>query len=79
MSFIEVYNEKVRDLVNSGLNLAVMEDNFQNTNIVGLKKREVYSMKQMKAILTEGTRTRKIGQTKVNEVSSRSCSSGFLS
>lgn len=72
MSFIEVYNEKVRDLINSGLTLAVMEDQYQNTNIVGLKKREVYSMRQMKAILIEGTRIRKIGQTKVNQVSSRS-------
>ena len=44
MSFMEVYNEKVRDLINSGLNLTVMEDIAQNTNIIGLKKREVTSL-----------------------------------
>ena len=72
MSFLEVYNERVRDLINSGLNLAVMEDQNQNTNIVGLKRRELFSMEQLKAILTQGNCIRTTGQTKVNQVSSRS-------
>ena len=41
---MEVYNERVRDLINSGLNLAVMEDVGQNTNIIGLKRREIASL-----------------------------------
>lgn len=72
MSFMEVYNEKVRDLINSGLSLTVMEDLGQNTNIVGLKKREVSSLAEIQKILKEANSLRSVGTTKVNSASSRS-------
>lgn len=75
MSFLEVYNERVRDLLNPSANegeLRVREHPSLGVYVQGLSKLLVGSFAEVQQLLAEGIKARHIAATALNEVSSRS-------
>ncbi|KAG6599244.1 Kinesin-like protein KIN-14S, partial [Cucurbita argyrosperma subsp. sororia] len=77
VSMLEVYNEKIRDLLadNSNPNLKKLEikQAAEGTQEVpGLIEAQVYGTEEVWEILKSGNRARSVGSTSANELSSRS-------
>ncbi len=73
VSYIEIYNECVNDLLDpSRKNLSVRENQQGKTVIEGLSEHEVCTLEETMACLLKGDENRKIAETKLNEKSSRS-------
>jgi len=75
MSYLEIYNENIRDLLNpaSGF-LELREDTSRNRNIqvAGLSEVVVISIDEVMGLLHQGNRQRTVEPTGVNKTSSRS-------
>ncbi|KAI0786506.1 kinesin-domain-containing protein [Abortiporus biennis] len=74
VSYIEIYNEKVRDLLNpknSG-NLRVREHPSLGPYVEDLSKLVVSSYEEMMQLMDEGNKARTVAATNMNETSSRS-------
>ena len=73
LSFLEIYNENVRDLLSSkSTNLNVVEDPVKGMTVVDLQEFVVKNPAHAKEIVSEGIEKRSMNATKSNEVSSRS-------
>ena len=70
--FLEIYNEKVYDLLNVRNERLSVVDNGDNVIVRGLSERRVYRSSDLFSILREGSDCRSIGATEMNKQSSRS-------
>ncbi|XP_024030782.1 kinesin-like protein KIN-8A isoform X2 [Morus notabilis] len=71
LSYLEVYNETVRDLLSPGRPLVLREDK-QGIVAAGLTQYRAYSTDEVMALLQQGNRSRTTEPTRANETSSRS-------
>ncbi|XP_020673715.2 kinesin-like protein KIN-8A isoform X2 [Dendrobium catenatum] len=71
LSYLEVYNETVRDLLSPGRPLVLREDK-QGITAAGLTQYRAYSTDEVMQLLLQGNRNRTTEPTRVNETSSRS-------
>ncbi|CAA6671422.1 unnamed protein product [Spirodela intermedia] len=71
LSYLEVYNETVRDLLSPGRPLVLREDK-QGIMAAGLTQYRAYSTDEVMALLQQGNQNRTTEPTRVNETSSRS-------
>lgn len=71
-SYVEVYNETVKDLLGSDDNLNISENNMGDVVIVGAKNRSVESESDLTRLIREGNLRRKTAKTGANVFSSRS-------
>ncbi|KAH9963374.1 kinesin-like protein [Lactifluus volemus] len=74
VSYIEIYNEKVRDLLNpkNTGNLRVREHPILGPYVEDLSKLAVNSYDEMMTLMDEGNKARTVAATNMNETSSRS-------
>uniref|UniRef100_A0A8C5MA86 Kinesin family member 13B n=1 Tax=Leptobrachium leishanense TaxID=445787 RepID=A0A8C5MA86_9ANUR len=75
VSFMEIYNEKVRDLLDpkgSRQSLKVREHKVLGPYVDGLSKLAVSSYKDIESLMSEGNKSRTVAATNMNEESSRS-------
>lgn len=74
VSYIEIYNEKVRDLLNpkNTGNLRVREHPSLGPYVEDLSKLVVSSYDEMMTLMDEGNKARTVAATNMNETSSRS-------
>ncbi|KAJ3282964.1 kinesin-like protein Klp8 [Borealophlyctis nickersoniae] len=74
VSYLEIYNEKVRDLINPGnkSSLRVREHPLLGPYVEDLTKMIVSSYADIAAVMDVGNRTRTVAATNMNETSSRS-------
>lgn len=71
LSYLEVYNETVRDLLSPGRPLVLREDK-QGIVAAGLSQYRAYSTDEVMALLLQGNKNRTTEPTRMNETSSRS-------
>lgn len=71
LSYLEIYNETVRDLLSPGRPLHLREDK-QGTIATGLTQYRAYSTDEVMKLLQQGNKNRTTEPTRVNETSSRS-------
>ncbi|KAK3131887.1 hypothetical protein QOZ80_6AG0512940 [Eleusine coracana subsp. coracana] len=72
VSYLEIYNEVVNDLLNpSGQNLRIRED-VQGTFVMGIKEEVVLSPAHTLSLIAAGEEHRHVGSTNFNLLSSRS-------
>lgn len=72
LSYIEVYNETVRDLLSPGRSLILREDVKQGIVAAGLTQYQAFSEDEAMALLQQGNQNRTTEPTRLNETSSRS-------
>ncbi|XP_037382433.1 kinesin-like protein KIF13B isoform X1 [Talpa occidentalis] len=76
VSYMEIYNEKVRDLLDpkgrSRQTLKVREHSVLGPYVDGLSKLAVRSYKDIESLMSEGNKSRTVAATNMNEESSRS-------
>ncbi|KAM3865637.1 kinesin-like protein KIF2C [Diretmus argenteus] len=72
VSFFEIYNGKVYDLLNKKAKLRVLEDERQQVQVVGLQEVDVSSAEDVIKLIEMGSGCRTSGQTSANSNSSRS-------
>ncbi|XP_072220205.1 kinesin-like protein KIF2C isoform X2 [Leuresthes tenuis] len=72
VSFFEIYNGKVYDLLNKKAKLRVLEDDRQQVQVVGLEEIYVSTTEDVIKIIQMGSSCRTSGQTSANANSSRS-------
>ncbi|XP_005050192.1 PREDICTED: kinesin-like protein KIF2C isoform X3 [Ficedula albicollis] len=72
VTFFEIYNGKVFDLLNKKAKLRVLEDGKQQVQVVGLQERPVGCAEDVIKMITIGSACRTSGQTFANASSSRS-------
>ncbi|XP_068136147.1 kinesin-like protein KIF13B isoform X2 [Hyperolius riggenbachi] len=75
VSYMEIYNEKVRDLLDpkgSRQSLKVREHKVLGPYVDGLSKLAVASYKDIESLMSEGNKSRTVAATNMNEESSRS-------
>ncbi|XP_045916377.1 kinesin-like protein KIF13B isoform X3 [Micropterus dolomieu] len=75
VSYMEIYNEKVRDLLDpkgSRQALRVREHNVFGPYVDGLSRLAVASYKDIESLMSEGNQSRTVAATNMNEESSRS-------
>lgn len=73
VSYLEIYNEKVHDLLgDASRNLRVREHNVLGPYVEGLTKMAVADEKQIGSIMEQGTKARTTASTAMNATSSRS-------
>ncbi|OXV08630.1 hypothetical protein Egran_03607 [Elaphomyces granulatus] len=74
VSYLEIYNERVRDLLNPGTkgNLKVREHPSTGPYVEDLAKLVVRSFQEIENLMDEGNKARTVAATNMNETSSRS-------
>ncbi|XP_010117575.1 PREDICTED: kinesin-like protein KIF2C, partial [Chlamydotis macqueenii] len=72
VTFFEIYNGKVFDLLNKKAKLRVLEDGKQQVQVVGLQERQVSCAEDVIKMIEMGSACRTSGQTFANASSSRS-------
>uniref|UniRef100_A0A670HU01 Kinesin family member 13B n=1 Tax=Podarcis muralis TaxID=64176 RepID=A0A670HU01_PODMU len=75
VSYMEIYNEKVRDLLDpkgSRQSLKVREHSVYGPYVDGLSKLAVACYKDIESLMSEGNKSRTVAATNMNEESSRS-------
>ncbi|XP_009981813.1 PREDICTED: kinesin-like protein KIF2C isoform X2 [Tauraco erythrolophus] len=72
VTFFEIYNGKVFDLLNKKAKLRVLEDGKQQVQVVGLQERQVSCAEDVIRTIEIGSACRTSGQTFANASSSRS-------
>ncbi|XP_036410840.1 kinesin-like protein KIF2C [Megalops cyprinoides] len=72
VTFFEIYNGKLFDLLNKKAKLRVLEDGKQQVQVVGLREMYVSSVKDVIKMIEMGSACRTSGQTFANSNSSRS-------
>lgn len=71
-SYLEIYNEKINDLLNiANSNLKLYDDYKKGTVVRGLTERTCASYQDMIELLLVGERNKHFGNTASNEMSSR--------
>jgi len=71
-SYIEIYNEKINDLLNNSSNLRLIEDKKYGIIVSGAKRVKIKNFEEGLAIKDFGEEKRKYRETLINEYSSRS-------
>ena len=71
-SYIEIYNEKINDLLNNSNNLKLIDDKKYGTIVSGAKRVKIKTFEQGIAIKDYGEENRNYRETLINEYSSRS-------
>ena len=71
-SYIEIYNEEIRDLLGNREELKLYEDPMKGVIIQNVKEMNVENIDNFYDILSKGNQKRTVGQTNANETSSRS-------
>jgi kinesin family protein 1 len=71
-SYLEIYNEKLRDLLGSGDDLKVRENPELGVHVAGLTKVTLSSSDMVEKLIEDGTGNRTVAATKYNSESSRS-------
>lgn len=73
MSIVEIYNEKIRDLLdNSKNNLKIRENKSQGIFIDPITERYIINSDDSNTYITKGIENRAVGATNMNLYSSRS-------
>jgi kinesin family protein 5 len=73
VSYMEIYMEKIRDLLNpSNDNLQIHEDKSRGIYVKGLTEEYVVSANEVFQVMRQGSRIRAVGATNMNQESSRS-------
>uniref|UniRef100_A0A1I8M6Z6 Kinesin motor domain-containing protein n=1 Tax=Musca domestica TaxID=7370 RepID=A0A1I8M6Z6_MUSDO len=73
ISYLEIYNELIRDLLNPGGPLELREDNRgQRITVAGLSEITTSSRKEVVSLLLKGNKARTMEPTAANQTSSRS-------
>ncbi|XP_061694974.1 kinesin-like protein KIF2C isoform X2 [Syngnathoides biaculeatus] len=72
VSFFEIYNGKVYDLLNKKAMLRVLQDEHQQVQVVGLEEVYVSNADEVIKMIQHGSSCRTFGQTSANANSSRS-------
>ncbi|KAJ9669042.1 hypothetical protein H2201_000868 [Coniosporium apollinis] len=74
VSYLEIYNERVRDLLNPSTkgNLKVREHPSTGPYVEDLAKLVVRSFREIESLMDEGNKARTVAATNMNETSSRS-------
>ena len=72
LSYLEIYNEHVRDLLNSGQNLMVVEDPLKGVQIPNLQEFEITSSSSARDLIDQGNQIRVMASTAANQFSTRS-------
>lgn len=76
VSYLEIYNEKIIDLLNSGpplsSDLKIRDDPIYGTKIVGITTIPIHSREQLIHLIDNGDQNRKTSETDFNSRSSRS-------
>lgn len=73
ISYLEIYNENVKDLLGSGdHNMMVCEDHQGNVKVPGLTHVSIRSFKELIQLIQNGNKRRKMAKTNSNQFSSRS-------
>ncbi|XP_058826212.1 kinesin-like protein KIF19 [Topomyia yanbarensis] len=72
MSYLEIYNELIRDLLNPGGPLELREDNKGNQSVTGLSEISTTSKQEIIQLLVKGNKARTVEPTAANQTSSRS-------
>lgn len=71
-SFYEVYGPKLYDLLNERGEVKVLQDEYKNIHIMGLRERSVDSTADLTELMRQGQVLRACGTTSANDRSSRS-------
>ena len=76
-SFLEIYNEELRDLLHSGpaasaRDYAIRHDDAWGTEVTNMTKVEVSSMEEIERLMEQAAKKRSVGVTDMNAASSRS-------
>ncbi|XP_052900960.1 kinesin-like protein KIF19 [Anopheles moucheti] len=72
LSYLEIYNELIRDLLNPGGPLELREDNRGNQSVTGLSEVSTASRAEVIQLLLKGNKARTVEPTAANQTSSRS-------
>ena len=72
VSYFEVYNEVVNDLLGTGSNLKIIKDKNHQIQIQGVTETDIVDQDQVINVIERGQRNRKIASNNFNEQSSRS-------
>nr|XP_029709616.1 kinesin-like protein KIF19 isoform X2 [Aedes albopictus] len=72
LSYLEIYNELIRDLLNPGGPLELREDNKGNQLVTGLSEISTTSRQEVIQLLMKGNKARTVEPTAANQTSSRS-------
>ena len=72
VSFYEVYGSKLWDLLNERMEVKLLQDEYKNVHVVGLKEIPVDSVEDLSTLMTNGQNLRAVGATSANDRSSRS-------
>uniref|UniRef100_A0A0B7ANB0 Kinesin-like protein n=1 Tax=Arion vulgaris TaxID=1028688 RepID=A0A0B7ANB0_9EUPU len=71
-SYMEIYNEKVQDLLSGKQDLPIREDSQHNIFVSGLTEKSIECLKTFNAHFGPASSNRTVAATKLNETSSRS-------
>ena len=72
MSYLEVYNEHVVDLLEGGNDIKIQTTKTGELNLIGLKKYAIEEFEEFKKIFINANEKRSVSTTKLNSESSRS-------
>ena len=72
ISYVEVYNEVLKDLLNNKSELELREDPVKGVIVAGVLEMMTTNMEEIKRFLRMGNKNRTQEATKANETSSRS-------
>lgn len=72
MSYLEIYNEMIRDLLNTGSGYLDLREDAKGVQVAGLSEHSAKSTAEVMAILKEGNKQRTQEPTAANKTSSRS-------
>lgn len=73
LSYLEIYNENIRDLLNPGAgHLELREDQQGGVRVAGLTETDTRSTSEVLQLLHKGNRARTVEPTAANRASSRS-------
>ncbi|GLJ14717.1 hypothetical protein SUGI_0238550 [Cryptomeria japonica] len=72
LSYLEIYNESVKDLLSPGRPLVLREDKQGNVSSLGITQHRAHSTKEVMELLYQGNQNRTTASTRMNETSSRS-------
>ena len=72
VSYLELYNEEFKDLLNPSAKLRLKDDPKKGTIVEPLEARVVKDVEAVMELIVEGTAARHVGSTNMNEKSSRS-------
>ncbi|GAB6027256.1 Kinesin-like protein kif19 [Chamberlinius hualienensis] len=72
MSYLEIYNEMIRDLLNPSSGCLELREDVKKVQVVGLTQISTNSTKEVMKLLARGNRARTVESTAANQTSSRS-------